>query len=106
MLRYILTIVPTTTATINIMNAMAALDGRFLSKTYSIHDMTYHHSVDKTNTPTFLPVQPPLRDMGILALIPDHPNPNPATPLVLADTPVPGPVAEDGVISHNEGGGT
>jgi hypothetical protein len=68
-----LKIVPTTTATINIINAMAALDGRFLSKTHSIHDMTYHHSVDKTKTPTFLPVQPPPRDMGILALIPNHP---------------------------------
>ena len=54
-------IVPTTTATINIMNAMAAIDGRFLSKTHSVHDMTYHHSVDKTNNPTFLSVQPPLR---------------------------------------------
>ena len=99
-------IVPTTTATINIMNAMAAIDGRFLSKTHSVHDMTYHHSVDKTNNPTFLSVQPPLRDMGTLALIPDNPHPNPPMPLVLADTPVPGPVAEDGVISYDEGGGT
>jgi hypothetical protein len=66
------------------MNVVAALDGRFLSITHSVHDMTYHHSVDKTNNPTFLP----------------YPY-----PLVLADTPVPGPVAADDVISHDEGGG-
>jgi hypothetical protein len=96
----IMTRVLTITATVSIMNAMTALDGRLLSKTHSVHDVTYHHSVEINNNPTFLPVQPPLRDMGIL-----NPYPNPAMPLVLAYTPIPGPVAADGVISHDEGGG-
>jgi hypothetical protein len=51
--------------------------------------MIYSQSVALSNKPTFLPVQPPLRDMGILALIPDNPHRTPATPLVLADTPDP-----------------
>jgi hypothetical protein len=50
-------VVPTTTATITIMNNLAALDGRFLPKTPpTVHDMTYNQSVAKTNNPTFLPV--------------------------------------------------
>jgi hypothetical protein len=52
-----------------------------------VYDMTYNQSVAKTDIHTFLPVQPPLRDLGALALIPDNPHPKPALPLVLADTP-------------------
>jgi hypothetical protein len=52
--------------------------------------------------PNFIPVQPPLRDIGPLALIPD--NPTIFVPPVLAD--VPDPVREvDDVIQHVERGG-
>jgi hypothetical protein len=53
-------IVPTTTATIKIMNDFAALDGRFMPKmSPAVHDLIYNQSVHKTNNPTFFPVQPP-----------------------------------------------
>jgi hypothetical protein len=72
-------VVPTTTTTIKIMNDLAALDGRYMAKmSPATHDMIYNQSIAKTNNPTFLPVQPPHRDMGNLALIPD--NPHPAVP--------------------------
>jgi hypothetical protein len=94
-------IVPTTSAVIKIMNDMAALDGRFMTKTpMKIPDMTYNQSVNQANMPNFIPVQP-LRDIGPLALIPD--NPTIFVPPVLAD--VPDPVsAEDDVIQHVERG--
>jgi hypothetical protein len=104
-------VVPTTTAIIKIMNYMAALDGRFMPKhTPAVHDMIYNQSVAKTNLPTFLPLQPPLRDMGIMALIPDNPHLARAVPLTLADTPDSPPVQsqqsqQGSVIEHNEGGG-
>lgn len=104
-------VVPTTTAIIKIMNDMAALDGRFMPKhTPAVHDMIYNQSVAKTNLPTFLPLQPPLRDMGIMALIPDNPHLARAVPLTLADTPDSPPVQsqqsqQGSVIEHNEGGG-
>ena len=86
---------------------MAALDGRYAPKhSPAIHDMIYNQSVAKTNMPTFIPVQTPLKNMGILALIPDNPHPGRAEPLTLADTPDPIPVPEEthSVIEHNEGG--
>jgi hypothetical protein len=101
-------IVPTTTAIIKIMNGMAALDGRYVPKhSPAIHDMIYNQSVAKTNMPTFIPVQTPLKNMGILALIPDNPHPGRAEPLTLADTPEPTPPPEEthSVIEHSEGGG-
>jgi hypothetical protein len=82
------------------MNDMAALDGRFMTKTpMKIPDMIYNQSVNQANMPNFIPVQPPLRDIGPLALIPD--NPTIFVPPVLAD--VPDPVREvDDVIQHVE----
>jgi Reverse transcriptase (RNA-dependent DNA polymerase)/Zinc knuckle len=97
-------IVPTTTAIIKIMNDMAALDGRFMPKhSPVIHDITYNQSVNKTNMPPFISVQPPLRDIGALALIPD--NPHPIAPPVLADTPPVDVTEINEIIPHNEGGG-
>jgi hypothetical protein len=95
-------IVPKTSAVIKIMNDMAALDGRFMTKTpMRIPDMIYNQSVDEANMPNFIPAQPPLRDIGPLALIPD--NPTIFVPPVLAD--VPDPVREvDDVIQHVERG--
>jgi hypothetical protein len=99
-------IVPTTTATIKLMNDYAAKDGRFMPKLpVAVHDMIFNQSVAKSNMPTFLPVEPPLRDMGILALIPDNPHQSSAQPLVLADTPDPEAAAIHDVIHHDEGGG-
>jgi hypothetical protein len=70
--RDIFKVVPTTTTTVQISNDLAALDDRYMAKMSSAtHD---DQSVAKTNNPTFLPVQPPLRDMVILALIPDNPH--------------------------------
>ena len=49
--------------------------------------------------PTFLPLQPPLRDIGELALIPDN-----ATNMgQLADTPDPMPIPIEDVIQRVEG---
>jgi hypothetical protein len=70
-----------------------------------VHDMIYNQSIAKTNNPTFHPVQPPLRDTGAMALIPDKPHPNTGMPLGLADTPEPVPAAIDDFIQHDEGGG-
>jgi Zinc knuckle len=99
-------VVPTTSATIKLMNDLAALDGRYVPKIpLVVHDMIYNQSVAKTNNPTFHPVQPPLRDMGTMALIPDKPHPNTGMPLGLADTPEPVPAAIDDFIQHDEGGG-
>lgn len=54
-----ITVVPTTTATIKIMNDLAALDGRYMPRIPpAIHDMIYNQSVAKINTPTFSPVNP------------------------------------------------
>jgi hypothetical protein len=51
------------------MNDMDALDGRFMTKTPTkIPDMIYNQSVNQANMPNFIPVQPPLRDIGPLAL--------------------------------------
>ena len=102
-------IIPTTNATIKIMNDMAALDGRYMPKMSSaVHDLIYDQSVSHANMPTFTPVQPPLRDIGILALLPDEPHPQPSLPsqpLVLADVlEKPPPVIHD-AIAHAEGGG-
>jgi hypothetical protein len=48
---------------------MDALDGRFMTKTPTkIPDMIYNQSVNQANMPNFIPVQPPLRDIGPLAL--------------------------------------
>ena len=97
-------VVPTTSAVIKIMNDMAALDRRFMPKTpLKLHVLTYNQSVNTANMPTFIPVQPPLRDIGPLALIPD--NPTIFAPPVLAD--VPDPVRNvDDVIQHDERGGS
>ena len=96
-------IVPTTTAIIKVMNDLAALDGRYMSKLpAAVHDLIYNQSVSKHNMPTFLPLQPAIKDMGALALIPD--NPTHAEPLVLADTLDPVPALTDDDVQHVEGG--
>jgi hypothetical protein len=95
-------IVPSTT--IKIMNDLAALDKRYMPEiSPAVHDLIYNQSVAETNTPTIFPVQPPLSDMGTLAIIPD--NPNPTVPLVFTDRLVPVTTATDDIIHHDKGGG-
>jgi hypothetical protein len=43
-----------------------------------IPDIIYNQSVNQANMPNFIPVQPPLRDIGPLALIPDNPTTGPS----------------------------
>jgi hypothetical protein len=96
-------IVPSTT--IKIMNDLAALDKRYMPEiSPAVHDLIYNQSVAETNTPTIFPVQPPLSDMGTLAIIPD--NPNPTVPLVFTDRLVPVTTATDDIIHHDKGGGS
>jgi hypothetical protein len=100
-------IIPTTNATIKFMNDLAALDGRFMPKmSHAVHDLIYNQSVNQANMPTFTPVQPPLRDIGIMALIPDEPHTQPSQPLILADTIEQPPAVILDVLLHDEGGGS
>jgi hypothetical protein len=100
-------IIPTTNTTIKFMNDLAALDGRFMPKmSHAVHDLIYNQSVNQANMPSFTPVQPPLRDIGIMALIPDEPHTHPSQPLILADTIEQPPDVILDVLQHDEGGGS
>ena len=101
--RDIVKIVPTTNATIKLMNDMAVLDGRFMPKmSAAAHDIIYNQSVNNANMPTFMPVKSPLRDTGALALIPD--NPTPHGPIILADTPTTEAAEKPDIILRDERG--